>query len=355
MGPEGLGKKTMDRISDCPICGTTTHPLYRDLTDNLYGVRGRYRFSRCPACRLIRLDNPPDGEALSGSYKNYYTHTPASDVPSASPRRFLGGLRDGLRTAVLCGGFGYRGGHRHHGLCRFGSLLSRVPGLRRRAVPNGLRESFPLWVNRPEKLLVDVGCGRGDFLASMKSLGWNVLGIEPDSVAAGLARSRGVDVFGGRLEEAGLAGGIADQVTLNHVLEHVEAPGALLKECRRILRPGGRLVIYTPNAESLGHRWFGKAWRGLEPPRHLFVFSPQALRMLLEEARFRSFRMATPVTLAGGIYDDSARIRREGRTPPFGGKPERGRDWFRGMERLLCVAGRHRGEEIEAVARREAD
>ena len=233
--------------------------------------------------------------------------------------------------------------------------MSMVPGLRRRAVYDGLREAFPAFPNRTDNLLIDVGCGRGDFLARMKSLGWNVLGIEPDPVSSELACARGIAVYNGRLEEAGLACGVADQVTLNHVLEHADDPAGLLKECRRVLRPGGRLVLYTPNAESLGHRWFGQAWRGLEPPRHLFVFSPQALRSALEAASFRTFRMTTPTTLAGGIYDDSVRIRREGATPLYDGKPERGRTLFRGLERLLCLAGRYRGEEIEVVACREAN
>jgi len=120
-----------------------------------------------------------------------------------------------------------------------------------------------------------------------------------------------------------------------------------------VLRPGGRLVIYTPNAESLGHQWFGKDWRGLEPPRHPFVFSPQSLRAMLHASRLHSFRMTTRPTLAGGIYDDSVRIRRNGTTPVCHGRRERGRAFFMLMERLLCLAGRERGEEMEGVVFRQ--
>ncbi|MBK7552820.1 MAG: class I SAM-dependent methyltransferase [Syntrophaceae bacterium] len=101
-----------------------------------------------------------------------------------------------------------------------------------------MAERFPVFSDRPDNLLVDVGCGRGDFLVRMKALGWNVLGIEPDSIASGLARARGIAVFTGRLEEARLADGIVDQITLNHVLEHTDDPAGLLRECRRVLRGG---------------------------------------------------------------------------------------------------------------------
>jgi hypothetical protein len=51
-----------------------------------------------------------------------------------------------------------------------------------------------------------------------------------------------------------------------------------------VLRPGGRLVIVTPNVDSLGHRHFGERWRGLEQPRHLFLYGGASLRALFARA-----------------------------------------------------------------------
>jgi len=96
-----------------------------------------------------------------------------------------------LRKAILCGYFGYRHLHPVHDLwCESGTLLAKIPFLRYRAVYDDLRERFPRWIEREDRLIIDVGCGRGDYLRRMKELGWNVLGIEPDRDAAELAKKR---------------------------------------------------------------------------------------------------------------------------------------------------------------------
>jgi 2-polyprenyl-3-methyl-5-hydroxy-6-metoxy-1,4-benzoquinol methylase len=77
------------------------------------------------------------------------------------------------------------------------------------------------------------------------------------------------------------------------VIEHVPDPASLLKECRRVLRPGGKLVVATPNCKSLGHSLFKENWRGLEPPRHLQILSPLALRRFLSEAGFKQVKIMT--------------------------------------------------------------
>jgi 2-polyprenyl-3-methyl-5-hydroxy-6-metoxy-1,4-benzoquinol methylase len=130
---------------------------------------------------------------------------------------------------------------------------------------------------KPGRLL-DVGCGNGSFLELMRSVGWQIAGIEPDPKAAKLASERlRSPVRGGQLCDAGFEDGSFDAITLHHVIEHVHDPIGMMAECRRILRPGGHMVIVTPNLSSCGHRWFKGDWRGIEPPRHLHVFSSSAL------------------------------------------------------------------------------
>jgi SAM-dependent methyltransferase len=91
------------------------------------------------------------------------------------------------------------------------------------------------------------------------------------------------------------------------VIEHLRDPAEALAECRRLLRPGGRLALATPNAASRGSRRFGARWRGFEPPRHLQVYEPRSLRTLCERAGFAVTELATPAPAAVPIWLASQR------------------------------------------------
>jgi len=135
--------------------------------------------------------------------------------------------------------------------------------------------------------LLDVGCSNGGFLMQMRKVGWNVCGVEPDPKAAAHAAAAGLDVRVGLLESAGWPEAHFDAITLNHVIEHLHRPRITLQECFRILKPGGIISLSTPNLQSLGHCLFGGDWFGLEPPRHLVVFTPRSLRLALESCGFQ--------------------------------------------------------------------
>jgi SAM-dependent methyltransferase len=112
----------------------------------------------------------------------------------------------------------------------------------------------------------------------------------------------------GRLEEMGCPDGSFDVVTMNHVIEHVFDPVATLREICRILRPGGTMVAVTPNADSLGLRTYGPNWRGLEPPRHIQVFSSQALEAAARKAGLDSIRVYSTAANAWAVLSVSMQL-----------------------------------------------
>jgi SAM-dependent methyltransferase len=141
---------------------------------------------------------------------------------------------------------------------------------------------------RPGDLaILDVGCGDGQLLAKLRRPGWRLAGLEPDAACAERVRARlGIDVRRGVLRDR-LFDPPFDVVTMVHVLEHVPDPAGDLLEVRRLLGPGGVLIVEVPACDSYGfalarHRWFG-----LDLPRHLTHFSTATLRRIVERAGFR--------------------------------------------------------------------
>jgi 2-polyprenyl-3-methyl-5-hydroxy-6-metoxy-1,4-benzoquinol methylase len=243
----------MEEVPACLLCGTRGTSLYEGLRDRLYGVPGTFGFWHCPDCGFIWLNPRPIREDIPKVYENYYTHqAPETGEPdrSGTLRKF----RDALRRLILeaCYAYPSEDGRRLLRLVA-GRALGVIPPLRARAA-YGLEVLFPAWRGRGR--LLDVGCGNGSYLSLMRTLGWDVAGVDVDPQAVAVCRARGLSVFPGTLEEASFPDGSFDVITMNHVIEHVSDPLALLRECYRILSPGGYVGIVTPNVKSLAHRLF---------------------------------------------------------------------------------------------------
>lgn len=135
--------------------------------------------------------------------------------------------------------------------------------------------------------LLDVGCGDGDFLAALEKRGWEVHGCEFSRTAAGLARSKGIEVHQGPLSSAGYPAGFFDVVTLWHVLEHLPEPARDLTVVHRLLKDDGLLVIEVPDSASPTFHLCGRSWFPLDVPRHLQHFTPTTLDAMLDRAGLR--------------------------------------------------------------------
>jgi SAM-dependent methyltransferase len=136
--------------------------------------------------------------------------------------------------------------------------------------------------------VLDVGCATGELLLAIRREGnASVTGVEPGERAAYIARQRGLDVRQGMLEDADFPDASFDTVVLSHTLEHVRDPVATLREIYRVLEPGGALILWLPNADSIEARVLGRHWIGYDPPRHLTTFTVATLTRALETTGFR--------------------------------------------------------------------
>ncbi len=221
----------------CPLCGS----------QNLSGrmdAPGASRLLECADCGIVFLEPVPDD--LPALYEGYRRE---------GGKRFLYGAEALVRF------FRVR-------RARLIERLSRAP----RKTGKNLR-------------ILDIGCGRGLMLAELASRGWECYGTELPGQAPGTSGAP-FKVYEGRISDLDLPSEFFDVVTLWHVFEHLRDPMRALKEIRRILKPGGLLVISVPNIGSLQAKLFGRRWIHLDLPRHLYHFSPRSLGCALRESGF---------------------------------------------------------------------
>jgi SAM-dependent methyltransferase len=304
--------------------------------------------SRCQSCGLLWLDPAPLEEDIHLAYGSYYTH--ARSDPQGIRRIYAAVADYHVRRRL---GYPATAGPATRVMAR---ILSAIH-------PGGdaelSRQALYLRKVAGDPLLLEVGCGSGEWLAYMRGLGWRVEGVEPDPKAVETARSRGLNVQRGRLAEQRYPDEYADVICMVHVIEHMHEPLDTLRECRRVLKPNGRLLIATPNSASLGHRRFGSNWASLDPPRHLMIFDPPTMRRLLDQAGFDVDWLTTTARGARSAWILGRHLRRESDWDTAAGPPSVGSHVraipFQLWQRIVIASGRQAGEELVVQARRGSE
>ncbi|MBI5145297.1 MAG: class I SAM-dependent methyltransferase [Candidatus Omnitrophica bacterium] len=150
--------------------------------------------------------------------------------------------------------------------------------------------------------ILDIGSGKGEFLALAKKRGWEAFGVEPAQNFAHYAADKyNLDIQNVTLEEANFPYDYFDVVTLNMVLEHIENPHELLVRIKKVLKNGGLLFIEVPNMDSLllqainiYYRLKGKNWSAhlspLHYPYHCYGYNTSSLKLLCELNGFNAIR-----------------------------------------------------------------
>ena len=239
----------------CPVCGARSInvALIASNTHGRHVVNGAEKFHifRCVTCDALFVGGVHVDQAF---YERYYDSTYYDPAP---PK----GLVWASRPAAL--------------LARWST--ARKAGICRQALARPAR---------PIRLL-DFGCGAGDFLASLDQAVFAAEGVEINSVGRAACTAKGVRVRDSlpAISAAGEHG--FDVITMWHVLEHLPDPREVLLSLRRLLRPGGVIVIAVPNHRCLGFRLGAGDWFHLDSPRHLFIPSRRTLEYLASESALK--------------------------------------------------------------------
>jgi 2-polyprenyl-3-methyl-5-hydroxy-6-metoxy-1,4-benzoquinol methylase len=129
--------------------------------------------------------------------------------------------------------------------------------------------------------LLDLGAGTGAFIKTTLDAGWNSIGLEPDEDSRKIANSVHQVQLKTSPELFQQIPGSFDAITMWHVLEHVHQLQEYMAQLSKLLKPDGRLFIAVPNYTCYDANVYKDNWAAYDVPRHLYHFSPQAMKQLL--------------------------------------------------------------------------
>jgi 2-polyprenyl-3-methyl-5-hydroxy-6-metoxy-1,4-benzoquinol methylase len=223
-------------LAVCPVCEGSTRVVRDDLYDDRYGYPEVFTLRACPACGHRYVEAAFTEAELNSLYSEQY------------PRGALS--VDDFRPYVEVSGF--------------------------RAWLDGEYASAFRWVPKGVRVL-DIGCGFGESLAYHEARGCEAHGIDADENLLRVAERYGLKARVGLFHPKDYDPESFDYVTLDQVIEHVVSPREFLSGVAAVLRPGGIVIIGTPNAGGFGARAFGRRWINWHVPYHLQQFSRRSL------------------------------------------------------------------------------
>ena len=281
------------------VCENEGIVLYENLQDKIFGAKGKWGLRQCTNkdCGLV-WQNPMIAEgSISEIYNEYYTH---QNIPQQNTKRTLKSILKQILKSLY-----------NHMLC-----LLWIKKIRRKYYMMGLERDVP-------GKLLEIGAGDGSRLLEFKKNGWDVIGQEIDSKAIGVAKRKyNIQLLNDQITDISLSHNSFDAIIMNHVLEHLLNPLEVINKCHQLLKPNGQLIFTTPNTQSLTHKVFRRAWRGLEPPRHLYLFNISSLRKLMEKSDFLAEKVSIDTFSAEAQYTVAASMelrdqKKHNATKPF--------------------------------------
>ncbi|NJK80195.1 MAG: class I SAM-dependent methyltransferase [Chloroflexaceae bacterium] len=230
------------RETPCPLCGADTARLVL--------IQAGYRIVRCPTCTALYLSPMPTPHELTAHYQN--------------PDYFAGDATQG-----------------------YADYSAMEKALR----PFFQRRLHTLVRYLPQRgMLLDIGCAAGYFLTLARADGWQIAGVElAAAMGQQAAHMLGIPIAT-HLDE--LPADIPyDAITLWEVIEHLPDPVVQLRRLYARLRPGGVLMLSTPNTNHWQAHRDPQHWQGYRPPSHVMFFTPTTLEDALRRAGFTTIHI----------------------------------------------------------------
>ncbi len=234
----------MKKINLCPVCsGKNIRSFFTASSTHgreMLSGKEKFQYVRCVTCSSIFLIDVTVNTAF---YKKFYTF-------------------DKVKEAT--------------GSVRF---LEKVISVYSQKRKQGILQLYK--GNGETKIVIlDVGCGTGEFLANLDEKKYEKCGIELDKQEFAISQRRGLKVYNENILKKNFNNKKFDIITLWHVVEHIPDPQALMRKIDKLLAKNGIVIMATPNSDSLGFRMAKANWFHMDAPRHLILFNSQGIRML---------------------------------------------------------------------------
>lgn len=227
----------------CLACGSNKLTLWAKVPDvEYFSTTDYFSYNRCASCDALSIDPVPENRLADIYPRNYYSFSPVDTS-------FFTNIKMRLDRSL------------------FRRILRPIIGR--------------------ELAALDIGGGSGWLLTQACNVDSRIsytMVVDINSEAEGIARKAGHDYFCGRIEDFQTSTRF-DLILMLNLIEHVKDPVGVLSAAGRLLKPGGRILIKTPNYDSLDARIFRNSyWGGLHCPRHWILFTPFSFRRAAKAA-----------------------------------------------------------------------
>jgi SAM-dependent methyltransferase len=264
----GPRRYRLETIAACPACGSGDNTDWVSGRDQLLGQADEdFLYAHCGGCSAYFQKRRPTEDTIAFFYEGNYG--PYGQNVRTRPPLWP------LQKLMM-------------------SVATRIAG--EHAARHRVRDLYT--VLTPQSVLLDFGCGNGKALDSRRAqYDCRTIGMDFNRNLLAEVAARGHTTHFADAEGwSGIPDGSVDVITMNHVIEHLYHPLDTFRQMRRVLKPGGLLDIATPNPLGYSAQTYGTDWFGLDCPRHIVLYGPEAAAGMLRRAGFTGITViANPV------------------------------------------------------------